>query len=89
MDFRVTDTFLEFYQSIPDELIDAVDAVLRDILNDPGSPSSRAGRIQASSEDHHRGAWIVPLHIGSVPHNLYWLQEDEETILFVGIARTA
>lgn len=88
MEYRVTDTFLEFYQRIPDEHIGDVDAVLSSILANPGSASSRAGRIERTGDDRPGGAWIVRLHIGEEPHNLYWVEEDEETVLFIGLART-
>lgn len=85
MDYRVTDTFLEFYEGIPDEHVSEVDAVLRSILDSPNSAFSRQGRIEAGGQ--LGGAWIVRLTIDGEPHNLYWVQEGE-IILFIGIAPT-
>ena len=89
MEYRVTDTFLEFYNQVPDDLIQDVDEVLRIVLDNPRSRAARAGRIEGAERGRFGGAWVVPLSIGGEPHNLYWVQEDKDTVLFVGVARTS
>lgn len=85
MDFAVTEGFSEAYDGLSDENAMELDAAIRQLLDDHGAASARAGRIEGSEEADFGGAWILRIPMGDTLHNVYWEYLDSETVVLVAL----
>lgn len=78
-DFRVTNAFVDSYETLEDETAAAVDEAVLCLLRNHSTAWARQGRV--SGEDG--GAWIIEIHTGAFSSWLYWDYLGDECVLLM------
>ncbi len=90
MEFVLTEEFSQIYDQLSDVEAIELDETIQRLLDAPGSPWARQGRIGSGVGDaQYDGAWIVAASVGGSVYNLYWEYANEETLLFIALAPTS
>ena len=76
-DYRVTDQFVEVYESLNDDVVASVDGAIVKLLADHETAWARQGRVAGETGD----AWIIEIRSANYDVSLYWNYLDNRLIL--------
>lgn len=85
-DFKVTDEFVEVYESLHEDTASVVDHAVTRLLRDHATAWARQGRVAGEGGE----AWITEIRTGDFDISLYWdYLEDAFILLLLLIVRPA